>query len=381
VLLGQQAADERLAFLPMCHVTERVLGLYAALCSGTVTNLVESAETVPENLQEVRPTVLSAIPRVWEKFHSRISVAVADATWLQRRLFGWAMNVGRRRAEARLAGRRGEGLSWRLAQLPLHRVRAAVGLDRLRWASVAAAPIAPELVHWFMALGIDILESYGQTECTGLACAMPKDAVRPGTAGKPVPWGELSVAPDGEILLRGPHVAQGYWRQPDAWAERMRGGWLHTGDLGRLEDGYLRITGRRTDQLVTTGGALVAPAEIEAALKASPFIADALVVGDGRAHLACLVMLDADTVEKWAQDNNVAHTSYASLTAAEPVRALVGRELARVNAQGGARIDEFRIIARRLAPEDRELTPTMKLRRFVVLAEYGELIEDMYRAA
>jgi long-chain acyl-CoA synthetase len=365
---GLGVGDERLAFLPLCGVAERVLGLYAALFAGVVTNLVENAETVPENLQEVRPTVMLAMPRIWEKFHARIVVAVAEAGWVQAQCYGLALRVA-------LGG--GRGVARMLAGLVLGRVRVALGLDRLRWAGVASAAIAPELVRWYRALGIEIVETYGTTECGGLACMMPRGATRPGVAGRPVPWGEVMLAEDGEILLRGPHVAPGYWRDDALTASVLRDGWLHTGDLGAMEDGYLRIAGRRTDELVTRDGLAVAPSALEAALKVSPYIADVLVVGDGRAALACLVMLESEAVEKWAQDHNVVHTSFASLVATAEVTALVGREVARVNA-GGAAIGDFRIIGRRLGPDDHELAPTMKLRRFVVMQEYAGLIEEMY---
>jgi len=370
---GQGPTDERLAFLPVCSVTERVLGLYAALLAGTVTNLVENAETVPENLQEVRPTVMIAMPRIWEKFHARVTVAVAEAGRMQAWLYAWALRIGLRGS--------GNGPLHRIARLlVLDRVRAAIGLDRLRWAGVAGAAIAPELVAWYRAVGIDLIETYGTTECAGLACMMPAGERRPGMAGKPVPWGELKIAADGEILLRGPHVSPGYWHEEAMTATALRGNWLHTGDMGALDRGYLRIVGRRTD-LLQVDDALVAPSALEAALKVSPYIADALVIGDGRPALTCLVMLESDAVEKWAQDNNVPHTSFASLVQAERVGALIGREVARVNAGAANPITDFRIIARRLAPEDRELTPTMKLRRGVVMQAYGALIDDMYRPA
>jgi long-chain acyl-CoA synthetase len=237
-------------------------------------------------------------------------------------------------------------------------------------------------------MGIELLEIYGLTECGGLATAVPAGAMRPsgvgwGSVGRVVGPGELALDETGEVLLRGPQVCLGYWNRPELTASVLRDGWLRTGDLGELRDGWLSLRGRAGEVLVTGTGMQVASAEIENTLKLSPYIADALVVGAGRDSLSCLVMIEHETVEKWAQDNNVPFTSFASLVAAEPVRGLIAAEVARLNGGTGpdARIAAFRLIGRRLEPTDRELTPMMKLKRHVVLGEFGELIDEMYRAA
>ncbi len=383
-LLGQRSGDERLAFMPMGHVMERVLGLYLALFTGTVSNYVESADTVLDNLQEVQPTVFAAAPHVWEKFLSRINLGTGVATVTQRLLYRWATSAGRRRSDRRLAGRPvpawTEAEAWLLRRLACGNVRRELGLNRLRLAIVGAAPVSPDLIRWFMTLAIDLVEIYGQAECAGLAAMMPADAFRLGAAGKPVPYGELALSPDGEVLLRGPHVFMGYWNQPEATARTLADGWLRTGDLGSLEDGYLRITGRRQDVITIHSGDNFTAAEIERELKVSPYIADAILFGERRAFLSCLVMLDHETVEKWAHDNNVPFTSFASLARSEPVRAMVGGEVARVNAglgrAGGIR--SFRLIEQKLEPDDPELTPMMKLKRGFVGEKYRDLIEEMY---
>jgi len=383
-LFGLREGDERLAFMPMSHVMERVLGLYVGLYAGAIANYVESADTVPENLREVRPTVLAAVPHVWERFHARVILATDAATLIQRALYRWAMAAGGRRADRRLAGRRvplwaaleASLLGW----LVLGNVRRELGLDRLRLALVGGAAISGELIRWFMALGIKLAEIYGQTECAGLAAAMPADAPRLGTVGRPVPYGEIAIAPDGEILVHGPHLFSGYWDRPEETARALQDGWLRTGDRGELADGYLRLAGRWQDVITTSSGTGVVAAEIEKELKVSPYIADALLFGEGREFLSCLVMIDHDAVERWAQSNRVPFTSFATLVRAEAVRALIGREIERALARLGrpGLIRSFRLIEHKLELEDPELTPVMQLRRGVVGEKYNGLIEQMY---
>ncbi len=384
-LFGLRAGDERLAFMPMGHVIERVLGLHLSLHAGVIGNYVESADTVAENLREVRPSVLAAAPHVWERFHARVAVATGEATAIQRGLFAWAMAAGRRRANRRLTGRAvppwtalEAGLLRRLVLGNAHR---DLGLDRLRVALIGGAPVSASLIAWFRAFGIDLIEIYGQTECAGLAAAMPAAAPRADAVGKPVPSTEVAIAPDGEIKLRGPHLFTGYWNQPDETARTLDAdGWLRTGDIGAMSDGYLRVTGRLRD---VSARHAVSTAAMEKELKASPFIADALVFGEERAFLSCVVMIDHDAVERWARAGNIAFSSFAGLARAEPVRARIGEEIARAAERLGSPgcIRAFRLIDRKLEPDDAELTPVMKLRRGVVAEKYGALIEEMYSGA
>jgi long-chain acyl-CoA synthetase len=386
-VLDQREGDERLAFLPMCHVAERVLGLYQSLYTGTISNYAEDPDTVLENLREVQPTVQIGVPRFWERFHSRVAIAVADATWLQRLAYRWAIGLGQRRADALLAGRGPSGLldvAFRIGYgLVLRNIRREIGIDRLRWGLVGAAPVSLEMIRWYLALGVELREFYSVTECTGLVACVAAGTFQPNSAGKPVPYGDIALSPDGEILARGEHVFQGYWNQPDLTGVVLREGWLHTGDVGTIEGGTLRVTDRMVDVIVTARGGNVAPSEIETALKFSPYIADAMVIGEGRAFLACLVMMDHETVEKWAQDKSVPFTSFASLIGSDAVRSLMEAEFARVNAGVAPimRIEAFRVIDRKLAPEDPELTPAMKLRRGFVQERYAALIETMYADA
>jgi long-chain acyl-CoA synthetase len=382
-LTGQAATDERIAFLPLSLITERVFGLYLALSCGSVSNLVESPETVPENLQEARPSVMFAIPRIWEKLFATVTVTAGGATWLQRQVFRLAMALAERRVAVLLAGAAVptwlDAVAGLADALVLRQVRRAIGLDRLRLAWVGGAPIAAELVRWYLALGVHLRQVYAVTEAAGLAALSPADPPRPGCVGVPLPAGELAVSPEGEVLLRGPQVCAGLWRDGGVVPATDAAGWFHTGDLGRLDGGQLVLTGRAGDAIVTDDGRTTMPAEPESRIKLSPFIADVVLVGDGRQALACLVMLEFDAVEKWAHERNIAFTSPASLARAEPVVALVAAELA-------ARAPDlmlagFRIVAGRIEPEDPEMTPAMRLRRHVVLRKHGDLIDDLYRAA
>jgi long-chain acyl-CoA synthetase len=268
--------------------------------------------------------------------------------------------------------------------LVLDNVRRSMGLHRVRGAATGAAPIAPELIKWYRALGIDLREVYGQTENTGLATAMPAHRIKLGTVGVARPGTEVAIAPDGEILLRGPHVFLGYFRNPDKTAETVVDGWLHTGDVGALdEDGFLTITDRMKDIIITAGGKNITPSAIENELKFSPYISDAVVIGDRRKFLSCLVMIDHETVAQFAQERNVPFTNFASLCRAPEIQDLIWGEIERVNRQF-ARVEtikRFHLIEQILTPEDEELTPTMKLKRSFVNRKYRDAIETMYREA
>ena len=234
-----------------------------------------------------------------------------------------------------------------------------------------------------MALGVDLLEAYGMTECAGLAACTPRGDIRLNSVGRPVPYGEIALSPEGEVMISGEHVFMGYWNNPELTRQVLRDGWLHTGDVGAIEDGRLRLTGRMSDIIVTADGRNVTPSDIEAALKTSPYIADAMLIGDRRRFLTCLVLMDHENVEKWAQDNAVPFTSFASLVRSDAVHGLIEAERVRVNSQIALvePIRCFRMIDQKLQPEDQEITPTMKLRRGYVNQKYAALIETMYADA
>ena len=384
-LAEPREGDQQLSFLPLSHVAERTFTVFYPLRTGATVNFAESIDTVPDNIREVAPAVFFAVPRIWEKFYSAVALRMREATWLGRLAYRWALGVGMRVAAARIAGRRppiAQRLLCRIADfLVLDNVKRSLGLHRARGAATGAAPIAPDLIRWYMALGLDMREVYGQTENCGLATAMPADRIKLGTVGVARAGTEVRVSPAGEILLKGPHVFLGYYKNPAKTAETVIDGWLHTGDVGEIDaDGFVRITDRMKDIIITAGGKNVTPSEIENQLKFSPFISDAVVIGDQRKFLSCLVMIDPETVAQFAQERNVPFTDFASLCRAKEVQDLIWSEIERVNRQL-ARVETiktFRLIEQVLTPEDEELTPTMKLKRSFVNRKYKDVIDSMY---
>jgi long-chain acyl-CoA synthetase len=380
--------DQQLSFLPLCHIAERTFTVFNPLRTGATVNFAESVDTVPDNIREVAPALFFAVPRIWEKFYSAVVLRMREATPLGKLAYRWAIGVGMRVAELKIAGK-APGTGLRLLHgiahyLVLDNLRRSMGLHRARGAATGAAPIAPELIKWYMALGIDMREVYGQTENCGLATAMPNDHIRLGTVGVARPDTQVRISPEGEILLKGPHVFLGYLNQPDKTAETIVDGWLHTGDVGHMDaDGFVTITDRMKDIIITAGGKNITPSEIENLLKFSPYVSDAVVIGDKRKFLSCLVMIDHETVAQFAQERNVPFTNFASLCRAQEVQDLIWSEIERVNRQL-ARVETiktFRLIEQLLTPEDEELTPTMKLRRTFVNVKYKTLIDAMYAEA
>lgn len=358
-LLGQRPGDERLAFLPMSHFMERVLGTYQALYTRTVSNYIESADSLGENLHEVMPSVLFAPPRFWEQIYANVMVAASEATFLQRGLFNWAI---------------GGGFG---APLILRNVRRRLGLDRLRIAGIGGAAASPALMRWYRALGVDLVEFYGLSETGGLVLTTLTDRARGGLK-QAAAGGEVRISPGGELLVRGENIFSGYMREGGEAERSSDGGWFPTGDAARLEDGVMRITGRVEDLITSRSGTIIAPAELEAELKFSPYIADALVVAGEDGTLGALVVIDHENVERWAQKRRVAFAGFVGLVRSDAVRDLIGAEVKRVNAMFDEPIRSFRVIEQRLEPEDPELTPMMKLRRRFVREKYSELIEELF---
>jgi long-chain acyl-CoA synthetase len=388
VHLQVEETDEALSFLPLCHVAERLGGCYGQLATMHVANFAEAPDTVPQNLREVAPHILVAVPRVWEKLYSAITIQIKEGTRLGRLAYKAAIGIGYKTSAYELEGKPVPVLL-RAARaiadwLVLENIRVILGLNRIRWAITGAAPISPDLIAWYWAMGIRMYEVYGQTENAGLATANHPGLFKIGTIGQAEAGTELELSPQGEILLRGPHIFKGYLNKPEKTAEALRDGWLHTGDVGVVDNqGFVRITDRMKDIIITAGGKNVTPSEIENQLKFSPYISDAVVIGDRRSYLTCLIMIDHDNVVKFAQDHNVPFTNYASLCRASEVQELIGREVEAANKKF-ARVEtikKFRLIDQLLTADDEELTPTMKLKRSLVEKKYGELIKDMYASA
>ena len=378
--------DEQLGFLPLAHVAGRMFYTFVVIEAASVVNLVENPETMAQDIQEVSPTIHFAVPRVWEKQYSTVQIKLKEATALGRWAYDRAISLGERRAVHLKAGSPVPGplhAAYFVADnLVLKNVRRLLGIDECRWLGTAAAPIAPDLIDWYWALGKPMYECYGQTECSGIATANVAGDFRIGSVGKAAAGCEVALAEENEIVIRSPGVIQGYWNKREKTAETFRQGWLHTGDVGRIDDdGFVYIVDRMKDIIITAGGKNITPSEIENQLKFSPYITDAVVVGDRRPYLTCLVMIDDDNVTKFAQDNDVPFTNYTSLCHAQEVVDLVGREIEAVNAKF-ARVEtvkRFRLIDQLLDPEDDELTPTQKLKRKVVNEKYADLIDGMYR--
>ena len=377
--------DEQLCFLPLSHVLERLVSVFVPIAAKSVVNFAESIETVFDNLREVSPASFTAVPRMWEKLHSRVQVLAAEATPLGRRAFERALACGAERAGYVMQGRPVPGrLKARFRfwdRLVLANVRRMIGLDRARTITTGAAPISPDLLRWYWAIGLVMLEGYGLTESAGALAVNRPDANRIGSVGRPVPGVEMKIAANGEILARAPLVFRGYRNDPGKTARTVRDGWLHTGDLGRIDDdGFVWITGRIKDIIITAGGKNIAPAEIESRMKFSPWIVDAVVIGDRRRYLVALIMIDQENVERYAQEHRVPFSDFASLCAAEPVQALIGAEVAAANAgfAPAEQVKDFRLIDVLLTPEDEELTPTMKIRRSTVERKHKALIDQMY---
>jgi long-chain acyl-CoA synthetase len=387
-LIAQHEDDERMCFLPLCHVAERLGGEFFAMYSGSILNFVENPDTVPENVREISPTVFTAVPRVWEKFYSGVMISLKEASRLQQATYAWAIGVGTRIADKVLAGQPVPGglkAQFTLARwLALNNVRKLIGIHRARYLVTGAAPISPDLVRWYLALGIPMLEVWGMTESCGASTGMPVDRIKPGSIGPATSYNEVRIDPaTGEILVRGPNVFMGYLNQPEKTAETIDAeGWLHTGDVGTVDgEGFFRITDRMKDIIITAGGKNITPSELENELKFSPYVTDAVVIGDKRAYLTVIVMIDQENVEKYAQDNDVPFSNYASLTRATEVQALIQDEIDRVNKKFARveQIKKFWLLDTQLSAEDEELTPTMKLKRKLVQQKYAEQIEAMYR--
>ncbi len=380
-------SDEQLCFLPLCHVLERGVSVMFPLASKCKVNFAESPETVFANLQEVSPATFTAVPRVWEKIYSQVLFMVKQATPTGRAAFGLALRAGMARADYLLSGKPVPAAVamnyWIWDRLVLRNLRRMLGMDNLRRGGSGAAPISAELLRWYWAIGVPVVEGFGMTETTGIAALNTLDANRPGTIGRAVEGIDLRIADDGEIQIKGLNVFQGYWRNNAKTAETFTAdGWLRTGDLGEIDaDGFVTITGRLKDVIITAGGKNITPAEIETRLKFSQYISDAVIIGDGRKYLTALIMIDQENVEKFAQEGKIPFSNFASLCAAPKIRSLIGDEVSATN-RDFARVEQikdFRLINVLLTADDEELTATMKLKRNMVEKNHAHLIEDMYK--
>jgi long-chain acyl-CoA synthetase len=377
--------DEILSYLPLCHIAERLLSVVNAIATGYIVNYGEGGESFTTDLQEVQPTFFLGVPRVWEKLMAGVQIRMGDASRIKRASYDLCLKRGEAIANKRMKGNFGpiDQLIYFLCWLVVFRpLRKKLGLLRATEALSGAAPISPQVLEYFWALGIRVREAYGQTENTALATVMPGDDVRIGSVGRPYPGVDVKVAPDGELLVRSPGTFIGYFADPDATARTMDAdGWLQTGDVGTIDaDGYITITDRKKDLIITSGGKNISPSEIEGMLKVSPFIREAIVIGDGRKYLVALIGIEADTVGGWATQMGMAFTTYADLSSKPEVYELIAKEVERANEHLAQveTVKRFALIHKELDQADGEVTATQKVKRSAIATEFSALIESLY---
>ena len=380
--------EEQLSFLPLCHILERSVSVMFPLLSGAVVNFAENIDTVPENIREVSPTVFIAVPRIWEKFYSSITIIMKDATFIGKYFYSLSIRVGSKYKDYFVDGKEPPLTTkiafWICDQLVLKNIKKLLGLNKCRYALSGAAPISPELINWYLSLGIDMREGWGMTETAGVGTAFYTREIKTGFVGRAVNQSEVKIAEDGEILFKGPGVFCGYLNKPEQTNEALVNGWLHTGDVGQLDNyGNMKITDRKKDIIITAGGKNISPSEIENELKFSPFISDAVIIGDKRKFLSCLIMIDEENVIKFAQDNDVPFSNFESLCLRKEIVDLIDNEIAKVNKKFAnvEQVKKFSLIDIQLTAEDDELTPTMKLKRKFINEKYSSIIESMYQSA
>ncbi|MFL5607406.1 MAG: AMP-dependent synthetase/ligase [Gemmatimonadaceae bacterium] len=376
--------DVGLSFLPLSHIFERMAGHYLMFHVGCSIAYAESVDTVPIDMQTVRPTLVLSVPRLYEKMYARVLENALSGGAVKQRIFFWARSVAERWADVKLAGGEPKGLlamQYALAQkLVFSKLQARTG-GRLRYFVSGGAPLAPEINKFFYAAGLVILEGYGLTETSPVIAVNTPHAFRIGTVGQPIPGVEVSIASDGEILTRGPHVMKGYYNKPDATREAIdTDGWFHTGDIGELRDGFLAITDRKKDIIVTAGGKNIAPQPIENLIKTNKYVSQAVVIGDKRKFPVVLVVPNWEQVEKYARLKNILWTDRRQLLEMPTIRAKMDKE---VLGQLGSlaqfeRPKKVAMLEHDFSIERGELTPTLKVKRRVIDKTYKSVVDELY---
>jgi long-chain acyl-CoA synthetase len=373
-----------LMFLPLAHVFARLI-VYCCMRSAIQLAFAEDISTVPQNLKEIRPHFIVSVPRVYEKVYSKVLSGAEEAGGIKLKLFNFAIDTGTRVSQ-RLQARKPVPLGLRLRhaladRLVLHKIRDALG-GRLVWAVSGSAPLNPTIAEFFHACGVLILEGIGMTENTSFTNVNRFDNNKFGTVGQVGPGIEQRIAPDGEVLYRGANVMKGYFKDPEGTAEALDAeGWLHTGDIGEIDaQGFLKITDRKKDLIITAGGKNVAPQRIERILRTSPFIAQAVAYGDKRKYLTALITLDPDGIARWAADHGLDGVAPAQLAARPEVHELITREVEQCNRQLASfeTVKRFHILPRDFSIEDGEMTPTLKIKRKVVVQRYQKELDALY---
>jgi long-chain acyl-CoA synthetase len=377
--------DNTVSFLPLAWVGEQLMSVALGLCAGATVNFPEKPETMRLDLREIGPHLMLAPPRVWEAMCSEYQMKIAEADILKRTAARLALAIGYQVVERQL-NRQPVGLGWRLLTqlaylLTFRSLQDKFGLSRLRNAYTGGAPLGPEIFKFFRASGLNLKQVYGQTETSGICALHPDDQIKVETVGKPTPGTEIRLSDRGEILVRGECVFLGYYKNPEATAEALEDGWLSTGDAGHLdEDGHLVMIDRLEDVLQLADGSHFSPTLIENKLKFSPYIREAVVIGEDRPYLVTLIQIDMGNVANWAESNRLSFTTFKDLSHKPEIYQLINKELARVNHDlpKAAQIRRFALFDKELHPDDDELTRTQKLRRTAVTTKYIDMIEALY---
>ena len=376
--------DEVLSYLPLCHVAERVISVANAVYHGYVVNFGEDTNSFMEDLREVQPTFFLGVPRVWEKMLAAIQIRSNDATWLKRILFNFWIKKGGLILQRRLTNQSTfvDPILFRIGWLFVFRsLKKRIGMMRVREALSGAAPIAPQVLEFLMSVGVPVREGYGMTENTAVATIVPADELILGSVGKPLPLSEVRIAEDGEILTRSEGTFNGYFKNPEATKETIIDGWLHTGDIGQIDElGHLWITDRKKDIIITAGGKNLSPSEIENRIKVSPYVREAMVIGDRRKYLTALIGIESDTVGDWATRQGIPYTTYEDLSSKVEVNDLVSTIINEANKDFAQveTIKYFKLLPIELDHEDGQLTATQKVKRSTLTEQFTELIESMY---
>ena len=390
-MLDIRKEDISLAYLPLAHIAERLLGHFLKLVYGNETAFAESIEDMPDNTRQVGPTILFGTPRVYEKYYARISTGIGDATWVQKKVYNWSVETGRKRSEL-LSKKESIPITLKFKSaiakfLIYNKIKDIFG-GRIRFMISGAAPISPEIIHYFKWMGITIYEAYGMTETTGVISCNKPGFVKIGSVGQLLPETEVKIADDGEICVRAPQNIKEYYKNEEATNELLKPGsndsfWLHTGDVGHIdEDGYLFITDRKKDLIITAGGKNVAPQNIENLLKTSPYVSQAMVFGDKKPYLIALITMDEDEIAKFARDHKLLYQDLADLSKKKEVHELYRQEVHNKNEKLASyeTIKKFFILEEDFDQDKDELTPTLKVRRKVVTERYRDILENLYKA-